>query len=145
MSHSAVVERQRWLNPAAYPSFPRPPAGCILGELILGKPLFPGSSTMNQLDRIMEFTGRPSAPDLDSVASPFAATMMENCTVQEPKRVTQLFPNISPEAADLLRRLLHFNPSKRITAADALRHPYVAQVRLICAQSHAMHGGCFRL
>lgn len=32
-------------------------AGCILGELLNGKPIFPGSSTMNQLDRIMELTG----------------------------------------------------------------------------------------
>jgi mitogen-activated protein kinase 15 len=31
--------------------------GCILGELIGGKPLFPGTSTMNQLDRIIEVTG----------------------------------------------------------------------------------------
>jgi serine/threonine protein kinase len=38
-----------------------------------------------------------------------------------------LFPNASPEAEDLLIRLLQFNPSKRITAEEALRHPYVAQ------------------
>jgi len=34
--------------------------GCILGELLGGKPMFPGSSTMNQLDRIIEITGTPS-------------------------------------------------------------------------------------
>jgi len=102
-------------------------SGCILGELLLGKPIFPGSSTMNQLDRIMELTGRPTAGDLEVIASPYAATMMENCATVEPKRVSQLFPSISPEAADLLRRLLHFNPHKRISAAEALRHPYVAQ------------------
>jgi mitogen-activated protein kinase 15 len=33
----------------------------------------------------------------------------------------------SPEAADLLSRLLQFNPAKRITAREALRHPFVAQ------------------
>lgn len=37
-------------------------AGCILGELLNGKPIFPGSSTMNQLDRIMELTGEHIQP-----------------------------------------------------------------------------------
>ena len=34
--------------------------GCILGEILMGKPIFPGTSTLNQLDRILSFTGRPS-------------------------------------------------------------------------------------
>lgn len=49
--------------------------GCILGELLNGKPIFPGSSTMNQLDRILEVTGRPSQEDVASLQSPFAETM----------------------------------------------------------------------
>ena len=44
--------------------------GCILGELLNGKPIFPGSSTMNQLDRILEVTGRPSAEDVVALQSP---------------------------------------------------------------------------
>ncbi|GAX77098.1 hypothetical protein CEUSTIGMA_g4544.t1 [Chlamydomonas eustigma] len=102
-------------------------SGCILGELLLGKPIFPGTSTMNQLDRIMEFTGRPSMEDIEATDSPFAATMMESCTVMEPKRMSELFPMASPDAADLLRKLLVFNPHKRLTPEQALRHPYVAQ------------------
>ena len=35
--------------------------GCILAELLLGKPVFPGTSTLNQLDRVMEVIGRPSS------------------------------------------------------------------------------------
>jgi mitogen-activated protein kinase 15 len=31
--------------------------GCILGEMLHGKPIFPGQSTMNQLEKIMELTG----------------------------------------------------------------------------------------
>ncbi|KAK9837179.1 hypothetical protein WJX84_009788 [Apatococcus fuscideae] len=34
-------------------------SGCILGELLSGKPIFPGNSTINQLDRIVTVTGKP--------------------------------------------------------------------------------------
>lgn len=34
--------------------------GCIIGELLNGKPLFPGNSTLNQIERILELIGRPS-------------------------------------------------------------------------------------
>jgi len=35
--------------------------GCILGEMLLGKPLFPGSSTLNQIERIMMSVDLPTA------------------------------------------------------------------------------------
>lgn len=34
--------------------------GCILGEMLLGKPLFPGSSTVNQIERIMAVLPKPT-------------------------------------------------------------------------------------
>jgi serine/threonine protein kinase len=44
----------------------------------------------------------------------------------ETKDVRTIFPKASRDAADLLKKLLVFDPAKRLTAADALRHPYVA-------------------
>ncbi|KAK9839690.1 hypothetical protein WJX81_006382 [Elliptochloris bilobata] len=102
-------------------------AGCILGELLGGKPLFPGTSTMNQLDRILEVTGRPSKEDVDAVRSPFAATMLESLPCGRPLEMHKLFPAASEDALDLLRRLLVFNPARRLSAEEALAHPYVAQ------------------
>merc|ERR1712130_885854 len=70
--------------------------GCILGELLGGKPMFPGSSTMNQLDRIIEITGTPSPEDIEAIQSPFAATMLASPTPTEPRNLADVFPNASP-------------------------------------------------
>lgn len=102
-------------------------SGCILGELLGGKPIFPGTSTMNQLERITEITGPPTRDDLEATQSSFSATMIEGCRFAPQRDMREIFPNASPEAYDLLRRLLQFNPSNRITAEEALRHPYCAQ------------------
>ncbi|KAL6070901.1 Mitogen-activated protein kinase [Balamuthia mandrillaris] len=101
--------------------------GCIMAELFGAKPIFPGSSTMNQLDKIMEVTGRPSSEDIEGVKSPFAATILESLPPSTPKPLSSLYPKTSPEALDLLTKLLHFNPDKRITAEEALRHPFLAK------------------
>ena len=52
--------------------------GCILGEMITGKPIFPGTSTMNQLDKIMEVTGFPDAEAIETINSKFASTMLQS-------------------------------------------------------------------
>jgi len=101
--------------------------GCILGELLCGKPMFPGTSTMNQLDRIIEITGRPTAEDIEAIKSPFAATMLESLPPSNPKALGDMFPSASPEALEILKQMLQFNPQKRLTAEKALEHPYVAQ------------------
>jgi len=101
--------------------------GCILGELLGGKPMFPGTSTMNQLDRIIELTGRPSAEDIEAVNSPFAATMLESLPDAQPRSLASMFPNASEDALDILNKLLQFNPNKRLSAEQALAHPYLEQ------------------
>ena len=50
--------------------------GCILGELLLGKPMFPGNSTLNQLERIIMFTNKPNFSDIQSLNSETAQTMI---------------------------------------------------------------------
>lgn len=99
--------------------------GCILGELIGGKPMFPGNSTMNQLDRILEMTGPPTPEDLEAIQSPFALTMLETLPPVKRKSLRDMYPQASHDALDLLEKLLQFNPNKRPTAEEALAHPYV--------------------
>ena len=101
--------------------------GCILGELLLGKPIFPGTSTLNQLDRILELTGRPSPEDIEAIQSSLAGTMLEALPQTKTKPLHEFFPTASDEALDLLKNLLRFNPNKRFTAEQALEHPYVSE------------------
>jgi len=82
---------------------------------------------MNQLDRIMQVTGYPTPEDIESMKSPFAATMLESLPKNRPKPLAEMFPRASSEALDLLRLCFQFNPARRITAKEALRHPYVVQ------------------
>ena len=54
---------------------------------------------MNQLDRIMEVTGRPTQEDIDAINSPFAATMLDNLPGADARRLHEMFPNASPVRA----------------------------------------------
>ncbi|CAK73063.1 unnamed protein product (macronuclear) [Paramecium tetraurelia] len=98
--------------------------GCILGELLTGKPIFPGNSTLNQLDRILQLTGWPSLEDVEAIQSPLASTMLGAISPPQVKPIHQIFPTASDDALDLIFSLLKFNPNSRLTAEKALAHPY---------------------
>lgn len=72
--------------------------------------------------------GVPSSDDIEAVHSQYAKTMMETMMQphSNPNKLRDMFPDAPDEALDLMQKLLQFNPQKRLTAEEALRHPYVA-------------------
>ena len=100
--------------------------GCILGELMMGKPLFQGSSTLNQLSLVCEVTGQPSESDIASMQSPYAERILTRLNIERFRKLQDMFPRGTPEAIDLVSKLLVFDPTKRLTVHEALEHPYVA-------------------
>merc|ERR1712187_202857 len=100
--------------------------GCILGELITGKPMFPGSSTVNQLDIIIEFVEKIDTEDLNSIDSLSAKLMIK--FVKDMSKIKKEYLKYgSKNAFELLVKLLQFNSKKRITAEKALWYSYMAQ------------------
>jgi len=92
--------------------------GCILAEMLLGKPLFPGSSTMNQLEKVVEVTGMPTPEAVAHMRSPFAKTMLDSITPSNQRRVDlrTLITGVSPDAYKLLEACLNFDPHLRCSA-----------------------------
>jgi mitogen-activated protein kinase 15 len=101
--------------------------GCILVELLSGKPLFPGSSLVNQLYRILEVVGKIGNDDFESIDSAFGKHLYCNIRPTKTKKLAEFIPNASKEATDLVLKLLRFNPKKRITVEEALKHPYFSK------------------
>jgi len=58
--------------------------GCIFAEMLRGKPLFAGTSTLNQLEKICEVVGKPNDDEVTAMKSPFAVSMLES--LQTPVR-----------------------------------------------------------
>eukprot|EP00742_Colponemidia_sp_Colp-10_P008345 GILJ01009035.1.p1 GENE.GILJ01009035.1~~GILJ01009035.1.p1 ORF type:complete len:440 (+),score=30.18 GILJ01009035.1:198-1322(+) len=102
--------------------------GCILAELLARQPLFPGTNYVNQLHLILEILGSPSLEDTQYIESERARSYIHNLPQRPGIPFSQLFANCNPLAVDLLQHLLLFNPAKRFTVEQALRHPYLASL-----------------
>ncbi|CAD8078253.1 unnamed protein product [Paramecium primaurelia] len=101
--------------------------GCILGEMILGKAIFPGTSTMNQVEMILEILGTPTEEDIKSIAAPLAKPILDDFQYVKPKNFKTVFSQESDDTLSFLKNLLVFNPQKRLTVEQALAHPYMAE------------------
>ncbi|KAK4806739.1 hypothetical protein QYF61_007537 [Mycteria americana] len=95
--------------------------GCIFAEMFRRKPLFCGNSEADQLGKIFDMIGLPVEDDwpLD-VALPRCAF-----SARPPQPVEGFVPEMEPLGTQLLLEMLTFNPYKRISAYDALRHLYL--------------------
>ncbi|PAA72747.1 hypothetical protein BOX15_Mlig028252g1 [Macrostomum lignano] len=111
--------------------------GCIFGEMVRGRILFPGTDHIDQWTKITEQLGTPG-PEFLARLNAAVRNYVQNRPRYQPWPFEQLFPNDyfpadSPEhhsltsgmARDLLSRMLVIDPLRRISVDEALMHPYI--------------------
>jgi serine/threonine protein kinase len=101
--------------------------GCILAELLGRKALFQGKDYLEMLRMIVSVVGTPAAEDY-TFASEKAIAFIMQMEKRQKQSLDKMFPSASPQAIDLLTKLLVFDPKKRLTAEQALEHPYMQEL-----------------
>ncbi|KAJ3303559.1 Mitogen-activated protein kinase [Kappamyces sp. JEL0829] len=99
--------------------------GCILAELLGGKPLFKGRDYVDQLNQILGVLGTPDDATLSRIGSERAQMYIRSLPKMKTVPWRHLFPNGSPAALDLLHHLLQFDPELRFSVEQTLAHPYL--------------------
>ena len=80
--------------------------GCILAELLNGRPLFPGRDYGHQLDLILDVIGTPTLEEFYGITSRRSRDYIRALPIRKRRPFTALFPKASPEAIDFLQKTL---------------------------------------
>ncbi|XP_043532219.1 cyclin-dependent kinase 11B isoform X7 [Chiloscyllium plagiosum] len=104
--------------------------GCIFAEFLTQKPLFPGKSEIDQINKIFKELGTPSEkiwPGYNELPAVKKMTFTEYPFNNLRKRFGAL---LSDQGFDLMNKFLTYCPAKRITAEEALKHEYFRETPL---------------
>lgn len=102
--------------------------GCIFAEMATSKPLFAGTSESDQLKRIFKTLGTPvqrTYPLL--VELPDYNKDLDTTQYPAPRSFSSVAPQIDGIGLCLLEQMLAYDPLKRCSAADAMRHDYFSK------------------
>jgi serine/threonine protein kinase len=99
--------------------------GCIFGEILVGKPIFSGSSVLEMLELIFKTCGTPTEKTwkgLSRLDLSFAPRIVYPSDFRR-EFFSAAFEDL--DALDFLQSLLCLDPGQRITSESALLHPYL--------------------
>ncbi|CDW76861.1 protein kinase [Stylonychia lemnae] len=103
--------------------------GCVIFEVLCLFPLFPGNDEHDQVIRIHNIMGSPPKELLDKFQKYASHMEFDFPSVPEGTGLQKLMTHVSPEAQDLVIKMLTYNPDNRITASQAVKHPWFKDLR----------------
>jgi len=102
--------------------------GCVMAELMLGQPLFPGESGIDQLVEIIKVLGTPSREQIKTMNPNYQDHRFPQI---KPHPFSKVFrPRTPAEAIDLVSKLLEYTPEARLSAVEAMCHPFFDELRV---------------
>lgn len=103
--------------------------GCIFAELARGKVVFRGDSEIGQLFEIFQVLGTPN--DMNELWPGVSKLpdYRDAFPKWSPKDLQQVLPMMEPLGIDLLSQMLRYHPAERISAKEAMKHPYFADMQ----------------
>ncbi len=104
-------------------------AGCVMFEITSLYPLFPGSNEVDQISRIHKVLGTPGQEILQKFKSKGASHISFDFPQQKGLGIPQLIPHAPADGVELMVKLLRYDASERISAREAMRHPYFRDIR----------------
>ncbi|XP_067011718.2 glycogen synthase kinase-3 beta isoform X2 [Anabrus simplex] len=102
-------------------------AGCVLAELLLGQPIFPGDSGVDQLVEIIKVLGTPTREQIREMNPNYTEFKFPQIKSHPWQKVFRA--RTPPEAIDLVSRLLEYTPSSRISPLQACAHTFFDELR----------------
>ncbi|KAK3583310.1 hypothetical protein CHS0354_038920 [Potamilus streckersoni] len=101
--------------------------GCVFFEILSLHPLFPGSNEVDQITKIHDVMGTPDPSVLNKFKK--SRGMNFNFPTKKGTGIERLLPNASPDSIELIYKMCTYDPDERMTARQALKHPYFKELR----------------
>ncbi|XP_066374182.1 shaggy-related protein kinase GSK4-like isoform X2 [Miscanthus floridulus] len=102
-------------------------AGCVLAELLLGQPLFPGENAVDQLVEIIKVLGTPTREEIRCMNPNYTEFKFPQIKACPWHKI--FHKRMPPEAIDLVSRLLQYSPNLRCSALEACVHSFFDELR----------------
>ncbi|XP_041674397.1 protein kinase shaggy isoform X4 [Drosophila eugracilis] len=103
-------------------------AGCVLAELLLGQPIFPGDSGVDQLVEVIKVLGTPTREQIREMNPNYTEFKFPQIKSHPWQKVFRI--RTPTEAINLVSLLLEYTPSARITPLKACAHPFFDELRM---------------